>query len=79
MSPSSDLPSTQSQHRLNKNRLTNLSTLPHPISQTWELTIPIPHWILAFFHIEGGLSISRIIQYVCLLWEGKTSLRKSAP
>ena len=36
----------------------NLSTVPQPISQTWELTIPIPHWILAFFHIEGGLSIT---------------------
>ena len=32
--------------------------MPHPISQTWELTIPIPHWILAFFHIEGGLLIT---------------------
>ena len=36
----------------------NLSTVPHPISQTWELTIPIPHWILAFFHIEEGLLIT---------------------
>ena len=32
--------------------------MPHPISQTWELTISIPHWILAFFHIEGGLLIT---------------------
>ena len=32
--------------------------MPQPISQTWELTIPIPHWILAFFHIEGGLLIT---------------------
>ena len=32
--------------------------MPHPISQTWELTIPIPYWILAFFHIEGGLLIT---------------------
>ena len=38
--------------------LSNLSNLPHPISQTWELTIPIPHWILAFFHIKGGLLIT---------------------
>ena len=38
--------------------LTNLSTLPHPITQTWELTIPIPHWILNFFNIEGGLLIT---------------------
>ena len=26
--------------------------------QTWEFTIPIPHWILHFFHIEGGLLIT---------------------
>ena len=32
--------------------------MPHPISQTWELTIPIPHWILAFFHIEARLLIT---------------------
>ena len=32
--------------------------MPHPISQTWELTIPIPHWILNFFHIEGSLLIT---------------------
>ena len=32
--------------------------MPQPISQTWELTIPIPHWILAFFYIEGGLLIT---------------------
>ena len=32
--------------------------MPHPISQTWELTIPIHHWILAFFHIKGGLLIT---------------------
>ena len=35
-----------------------LVTLPQPISQTWELTIPIPHWILVFFYIEGGLLIT---------------------
>ena len=40
-----------------KNRLTKLSTLPYPITQSWEFTIPIPHWILRFFHIEGGLLI----------------------
>ena len=32
--------------------------MPQPVTQTWELTIPIPHWILAFFHIEGGLLIT---------------------
>ena len=32
--------------------------MPQPITQTWELTIPIPHWILNFFHIEGGLFIT---------------------
>ena len=31
--------------------------MPHPIARTWEFSIPIPHWILAFFHIEGGLII----------------------
>ena len=41
-----------------RNRLPNLSTLPHPITQSWEFTIPIPHWILLFFHIEGGLLIT---------------------
>ena len=28
------------------------------MSQIWELTIPIPHWILTFFHIKGGLLIT---------------------
>ena len=42
---------------LNKNCLTNLSTVPQPITRTWEFSIPIPHWILAFLHIEGGLII----------------------
>ena len=32
--------------------------MPEPITQTWELTIPIPHWVLNFFHIEGGLLIT---------------------
>ena len=31
--------------------------MPHPITRTLEFSIPIPHWILAFFHIEGGLII----------------------
>ena len=31
--------------------------MPHPIARIWEFSIPIPHWILAFFHIEGGLII----------------------
>ena len=43
---------------LKKNHLTNLSILPYPITQTWEFSIPIPHWILHFFHIEGGLLIT---------------------
>ena len=38
--------------------LPNLSKLPTPITQSWEFTIPIPHWILHFFHIEGGLLIT---------------------
>ena len=41
-----------------KNCLTNQSKLPTPITQTWEFTIHIPHWILHFFHIEGGLLIT---------------------
>ena len=32
--------------------------MPTPITRTWEFTIPIPHWILHFFHIEGGLLIT---------------------
>ena len=32
--------------------------MPHPITRTWELTIPIPHWISAIFHIRGGLLIT---------------------
>ena len=32
--------------------------LHQPISQTWEVMIPIPNWILAFFHIKGGLLIT---------------------
>ena len=32
--------------------------MPEPITQVWELTIPIPHWILNFFHIKGGLLIT---------------------
>ena len=41
-----------------RNRLTNLSTLPYLITQSWSFTVPIPHWILHFFHIEGGLLIT---------------------
>ena len=32
--------------------------MPTPITQSWEFTIPIPHWILHFFHIEEGLLIT---------------------
>ena len=42
----------------NKKCLKNLSTTPQPITQAWELTIPIPWWILDFFHIERGLLIT---------------------
>ena len=42
---------------LHKNCLTNLSTMPHPITRTWEFSISIPHLILALFHIKGGLII----------------------
>ena len=40
-----------------QNHLTNLSTVPQPISQTWEISIPIPPWITTFFHVERGLLI----------------------
>ena len=32
--------------------------MPQPITQAWELTIPIPWWILNFYHIERGLLIT---------------------
>ena len=32
--------------------------MPTPITRNWEFTIPIPHWILHFFHIEEGLLIT---------------------
>ena len=38
--------------------LKNLSKLPTPITRSWEFTIPIPHWIRHFFHIEEGLLIT---------------------
>ena len=41
-----------------QNCLTKLSKTPQPITQAWELTIPIPFWVLAFFHIERGLLIT---------------------
>ena len=31
--------------------------MPHPTAITWKFSIPIPHWILAFLYIEGGLII----------------------
>ena len=31
--------------------------MPPHITRTWEVTLPIPHWILQFFHIKGGLII----------------------
>ena len=48
----------RSRHCFIKNCLTNLSKLPTPITRSWEFTIPIPHWILHFFHIEEGLLIT---------------------
>ena len=32
--------------------------MPYPITQSWVFSIPIPHWILHFFHIKGGLLIT---------------------
>ena len=32
--------------------------MPQPITQAWELTIPIPWWLLDFYHIERGLLIT---------------------
>ena len=40
------------------NHLTNLSTLPPPITRTWEVTFPIPDWLLGFFHMPHGLVIT---------------------
>ena len=49
----------QFRHRFTKkNHLTNLSKLPMSITRSWEFTIPIPHCILHFFHIEEGLLIT---------------------
>ena len=74
---------------LKKNHLTNLSTLPYPITQSWEFSIPIPHWILHFFHIEGGLLITLKIMIsahreneeqnlfiieICFIWQSERSL-----
>ena len=35
----------------------NLSTLPHPIDHTWEVTLRLPSWLFAFFRISRGLYI----------------------
>ena len=43
---------------LYKKCLKNLSITPQPITQAWELTIPILWWILDFYHIERGLLIT---------------------
>ena len=32
--------------------------MSHPITQSWEITIPIPFWITNFFHVERGLLIT---------------------
>ena len=32
--------------------------MPQPITQSWEITIPIPFWITNFFHIKRGLLIT---------------------
>ena len=32
--------------------------MPQPITQAWELTIPIPWWILDFYHVKRGLLIT---------------------
>ena len=53
-----------------KNRLKNLSKLPQPITQAWQLTIPIPGWILAFFHIKRGLLITLEIT-ISAHWEAE--------
>ena len=41
-----------------RNHLTNLSTMPTPITQVWNFSVPIPVWITNFFHIERGLLIT---------------------
>ena len=49
----------QSWHRfIKESSYKKLSKLPTPITWSWEFTIPIPHWILHFFHIEEGLLIT---------------------
>ena len=35
----------------------NLSKLPQPIKQTWEVLFRIPSWLLTFFHITHGFYI----------------------
>ena len=45
-------------HCLHKNCLPNISTLPPPIMRTWEVTFPIPDWLLGFFHIPHGLVVT---------------------
>ena len=44
--------------------------MPQPITQAWELTIPIPSWVLAFFHIERGLLITFEIT-ISAYWEAE--------
>ena len=31
--------------------------MPPHTTRTWEVTLPLPHWILNFFHVEEGLII----------------------
>ena len=52
------LPSTWSRHCFIKRIILKIYPNCLPQSQSWEFTIPIPHWILGFFHIEGGLLIT---------------------
>ena len=39
--------------------ISNLSKLPYPIDQLWEITLKIPSWFFTFFGITRGL-------YICL-------------
>ena len=51
-------------HCFYKNHLTNLSKLPHPITQTWEFWFPIPPLILQVFGLLPGVLLDIEI-FIC--------------
>ena len=46
---------TRYMDRFNKNHLINLSIMSSHTTRTWEVNLPIPHWILLFFLVQVGL------------------------